>query len=138
MEMIDLTSVGFYDALKEQKLIASRCMDCGDIQFPPRTICPKCWSNSLEAKELSGNGVLKSFTVIYIGLSQMIEAGYDRFNPYCTGLVELEEGPVVSAQIVGVEPAKPESIEIGTPVKAVFLERGEGEAQKTFLGFEAR
>ena len=136
MEMTDLTGVGFYDSMKDKVLRASKCADCGDVQCPPRTICPKCWSSNVEGIEMSGKGVLRTYTIINIGLTQMIEEGYDRFNPYCAGLVELEEGPVVSAQILGVDVSQPESIKIGTPVKAVFVERGKEDAAKTFLGFE--
>lgn len=136
MEMVDLTAFGFYDALKERKLRASRCEDCGDVQYPPRTICPNCWSDKVGGIEMSGKGVLRTYTIINIGLTQMIEAGYDRFNPYCAGLVELAEGPVVSAQILGVDVSQPESIKIGTPVQAVFVERGKEDAKKTFLGFK--
>jgi uncharacterized OB-fold protein len=136
MEMVDLTSAGFYGALHEKKLLASRCEECGAVEFPPRTICPKCWSDKLEGFELSGKGVLRTYTIVHIGLTQMIEEGYDRFNPYCAGLVELEEGPVVSAQILGVDVAQPESIKIGTPVQVVYVKRGKEDAKKTFLGFE--
>jgi hypothetical protein len=30
----------------------------------------------------------------------------------------------------------PELIQIGLPLEVVYLERGEGEAKKTFLGFK--
>lgn len=136
MEMVDLTAVGFYDALKDKNLLASHCEVCGDVQCPPRTICPNCWSNKVNGIQMSGKGVLRTYTIVNIGLTQMMEAGYDRFNPYCAGLVELEEGPVVSAQILGVDVLQPESIKIGTPLQAVFVERGKDDIQKTFLGFE--
>ena len=136
MEMVDLTAVGYYDALKEKNLLASQCEVCGDVQCPPRTICPNCWSDKVDGIEMSGKGVLRTYTIVSIGLTQMIENGYDRFNPYCAGLVELEEGPVVSAQIFGVDVSQPESIKIGTPVQAVFVKRGKDDAAKTFLGFE--
>jgi uncharacterized OB-fold protein len=136
MEMLDLTGVGFYEAMQEKILRASHCEDCGDVQCPPRTICPNCWSSKVSGIEMSGKGVLRTYTIVNIGLTQMIEAGYDRFNPYCAGLVELEEGPVVSAQILGVDVSQPELIKIGTPLQAVFVERGKDDAAKTFLGFE--
>ena len=134
--MVDLTAVGFYEALKEENILASHCAECGDMQCPPRTICPNCWSDNVDGIEMSGKGILRTYTIVNIGLTQMIEAGYDRFNPYCAGLVELEEGPVVSAQILGVDVSQPESIKIGTSLQAVFVERGKDDAVKTFLGFE--
>ena len=66
----------------------------------------------------------------------MIAAGYDRKNPYTVGIVKTKEGPMISAQILGVNSCDPASIKIGTPLKVVFIDRGEGEAKKTFLGFE--
>ena len=65
----------------------------------------------------------------------MIEAGYGRDNPYLAGVVELDEGVKISAQILGMDATKPEDVKIGTPLQAEFVERGEGEAKKTFLAF---
>jgi uncharacterized OB-fold protein len=66
----------------------------------------------------------------------MIAAGYDRTKPYCTGIVKLREGPAISGQIMGVDPSDPESIVVGTPLRARFVERGEGEDVATLLAFE--
>ena len=130
------TGAAFYGFLKEHKLMGSRCPQCGAIYAPPRPLCPACPSAEPEWVELSGAGTLASYSVIAIAPTAMIEAGYGRENPYCSGVVELAEGPRISAQILGVDVVHPEAIEIGVPVKVAFIERGEGEAQKTFLGFE--
>ena len=90
----------------------------------------------MEPVTYSGKGKLAAFSVIYIALTTMIQAGYDRKNPYCTAVVQLDEGPKICAQLVGIDLAHPDTIKIGTPVTATFLERGEGEATKTYLGFQ--
>jgi uncharacterized OB-fold protein len=66
----------------------------------------------------------------------MIEAGYGRDNPYCSGIVKLNEGPSISAQILGVDVSQPEQIAIGAPLSPVFVKRGEGDESKYFLAFE--
>lgn len=66
----------------------------------------------------------------------MQEAGFNRENPYCTGVVKLDEGPRVVARIEGVDARNPESIEIGLPVAAIYLHRGEGEGRTTQLAFQ--
>jgi uncharacterized OB-fold protein len=99
-------------------------------------MCPESKTTDMELVEVSGKGKLVAFSVITIAPTPMIEAGYNRNNPYCAGVVELEEGPKVSAQILGVDVSKPQSIKIGTPVKVAFVERGEGEKQRTYLAFE--
>ncbi len=43
----------------------------------------------------------------------MAAKGYGRNNPYCTGIVTLEEGPQISAMINGVDGTNPQGIETG-------------------------
>jgi uncharacterized OB-fold protein len=86
-------------------------------------------------EEMSGEGKLLAFTTVHIAPTAMIDAGYGRNNPYCTGIVQLAEGPAISAQILGVDPAHPAEIEIGAPLRVSFVRRGEGEAQRTYLAF---
>jgi uncharacterized OB-fold protein len=86
----------------------------------------------------SGKGRLLAFTTVHIAPTSMIAAGYGRDNPYCTGVVQLEEGPAISAQILGVDPTHPEQIAIGIPLQATFVERGEGDQKRSFLAFEAQ
>jgi uncharacterized OB-fold protein len=136
MSEYDFTSVGFYNALNEKKLLGSKCMKCGKVHFPPREICVKCLSSDLEPIEFSGKGTLEAYTVVYIATTEMIEAGYGRDNPHCAGIVRLEEGPAISAQILGVDVSAPESIKIGIPVQATFVERGSDDNKKTYLGFQ--
>jgi uncharacterized protein len=132
----DITSYDFYVGLTQHKLMASRSLSTGQVYLPPRPLDPKDMSTEMEWVELSGKGKLLTFTVIYVGTSAMIAAGYDRKNPYCVGIVQTDEGPAISAQIVDLDLSHPELIMIGMPLEVVYLERGEGEAKKTFLGFK--
>jgi hypothetical protein len=130
------TAAEFYQYLAEGKLMGSRCVDNGNLYVPPRAMCPKSYSTNMEWVQVSGKGKLRAFTVITVGPTAMVEAGYSIKNPYCAGIVELEEGPSVMGQIMGVDVSNPASIKIGMPLKAAFIKRGEGEAEKTYLGFE--
>jgi uncharacterized OB-fold protein len=132
----EFTASSFYQFLGERKLMGSQCQLCGTLHVPPRAICPDCYGADMEWVEMSGEGELVAFTTIHIAPTAMIEAGYDRKNPYCTGIVQLAEGPAVSAQILGVDPTKPQEIEIGTPLRVAFIQRGEGEQARTYLAFE--
>ena len=87
--------------------------------------------------ELKGKGKLFTFTCVHVAPPWMTkEFGYDRKHPYCSGVVELEEGVKIDARIEGVDPSKPETIKIGMPLKVKFLHRGEGENLKSYLAFE--
>lgn len=131
------TAAAFNQYLAEKKLMAAKCTKCGGSFVPPRAICPKCHSEALEWVETSGKGKLAAFTVIYSGPTFMVEQGFDKKNPYVSGIVELEEGTRISARITGVNMSKPEEIKIGTPLDVDFVEFGEGEAKKTYLAFKA-
>ena len=127
----------FDQYIAEHKLMAARCTKCGGIYVPPRAICPKCQSEELEWFETSGKGKLAAFTVILSGPTFMIEQGFDRKNPYISGIVELEEGTRISARITGLDASKPAEIKIGTPLNVDFVEFGEGDVKKTYLAFKA-
>jgi uncharacterized OB-fold protein len=67
----------------------------------------------MEWYEFSGKARLSAFTCISIVPVAMSKRGYGRDNPYCTGIVTLEEGTKVSALILGVDGHNPQSIKSG-------------------------
>lgn len=131
----DFTSASFNEYLKQKKLMGVRCKSCGELFLPPRPMCSHCFGVKLSWEELSGEGELAAFTTIHIAPTAMIEAGYGRDNPYCSGIVKLKDGVSVSAQILGVDVAEPEKIKIGSQLEVEFLDRQIGEVTQTFLAF---
>ena len=127
--------VSFEAFLQEEKLMGARCQKCHQIVAPPRPLCPSCSSTALEWIELSGKGRLKTFTTIAVVPPQMARHGYGRKNPYCSGVVELEEKCCVVARIEGVALDNPEAVQIGQPLQLRFLQQGEGLEGKKVLAF---
>ncbi len=123
------TSANETDGLALQVMRCSAPAAAGPL---PCLLMERRWSG----RRWAASGKLIAFTTVHIAPTAMIEAGYDRKNPYCAGIVKLDEGPAISAQILGVDPTKPGEIEIGTPLRAAYVERGEGEEKRTFLAFE--
>ena len=130
------TGASFSQFLGEGKLMGSRCQSCAALHVPPRAMCPACFGAEMAWEEMRGEGKLVAFTTVHIAPTAMLEAGYDRKNPYCTGIVELAEGPRISAQILGIDASHPEEIAVGMPVHIALVQRGEGEARQTYLAFE--
>jgi uncharacterized protein len=124
------TAASFQAYLNEERLMGSVCPHCQAHFLPPRAICPHCYSDQLTWVEFGGQGKLAAYTAIYIAPSAMIAAGYGRDNPSLAGVVELEEGVKISGQILG------EGVAVGTPLTALFVERGEGEAKRRYLAFQ--
>jgi uncharacterized OB-fold protein len=67
----------------------------------------------MEWYEFSGKARLSTFTCISVVPVYMAKQGYGRDKPYCTGVVTLEEGPRVSARILGVDAGNPQSVKTG-------------------------
>ncbi len=133
MEDRPFSDISFDSFLNEEKLMGSRCNQCQALYVPPRPICTACRGSQMRWEQVSGKGRLAAFTCISIAPPAMIAEGYSRHNPYISGVVELDEGARVDARIEGIDPKKPEEIRIGTPLKAVFLHRGD---HRTVLAFD--
>ena len=109
-------------------LIGSKCLNCNTIYFPPRQFCQKCRRRGkLEEITLSGLGEILSFTII-----KSAPKGFEKQAPYTIGIIKLDEGPTLSAQIVNSS-----CVEIGKKVKMVFRKTYEdGDSGLIHYGFK--
>lgn len=105
-----LTHSAYSEALKENRLLGLKCTKCGAYTVPPKKVCAECSSEEVEVAELSGRGTVRTFTVIRVP-PEGLEA------PYLVGLVELEEGPWLMGNILGVNPDRATMDIIGRRVK---------------------
>ena len=131
------TAYSFQQYLSQGKLKASRCPDCQQVFLPVRSLCPGCGRVDLEWVELSGKGKLAAFTSVYIGPTFMNEEGFSRSKPYLTGIVELEEGPRISARLLGLDPEDPGTIQIGIPLIFTVHQIGEDDSAAYQLAFRS-
>jgi len=136
VEERSFSDISYKQFLNKERLMGSRCKNCGALFLPPRPICIRCHGTEMEWVEMQGEGKLIAFTCIAVAPPSMIKEGYDREHPYCLGIIELVEMVRVDARIEGIDMSKPETIKVGTPLVAQFLHQGEGERLKTFLAFK--
>ena len=92
----------FWEATRKGELRLQRCLDCGSFRFPPGVLCPECSSASSEWMPVSGRGKVHSFVVFH----RAYHPAFAQDLPYAVACVELEEGPRLLSNIVGVEPAQ--------------------------------
>ena len=76
------------------RLEAGKCKKCGKVVFPHRLICPQCGSREFETIKLPESGKLLTYSVIRVAPSQFTDQA-----PYAIGIVELENGVKLLAQI---------------------------------------
>ena len=110
------TSAPYFDALREGRLRLQRCPRDGFF-FYPRSRCPDCLGDDWAWEDVSGRGRVYSFTVDRVGLDP---AQRSRI-PLVIAIVELEEGPRLTSNVVG---CAPEAVSVGLPVVATFEDLG--------------
>ncbi len=125
------TKVGdFARHLKDGRLMGSRCLACGRTAYPPRADCPACRGGAFEFRELSGRGVVATFTRITAA-----PAGFETRVPFTIGVVDLEEGGRLLAWFGATIPER--DVAIGLPVQVVPRIDGESEPIKVHYTLEA-
>ncbi|MFZ0450851.1 MAG: Zn-ribbon domain-containing OB-fold protein [Desulfatiglandaceae bacterium] len=130
------SDISYERFLGEEKIMGSKCTKCDAVFVPPRPICTQCHGSEMEWVEIKGMGKLSAFTCIAVGPPFMIAQGFNRKNPYVSGVVELEKGVRVDARIQGVDAGRPDEIKVGMPMKAMFLHERHGDESITYLAFE--
>ena len=108
----------FWDALAEGRVVLQHCAECDRYVYYPRTHCPGCLTRDLEWHELSGNGVVHTYTVA----RRPTAPPWSEDVPQLIAVVELDEGPRLTTELVNVEP---DAIEVGMRVQPVFQAVGE-------------
>ena len=120
----DEASKPFWDGAFEGRLILMRCADCREWRLPSRPHCDACLSDKFTWEQASGKGTVRTFGVMH----QKYHPGWAAVSPYNVTIVELEEGPRLPTNIVGIENA---DIRVGMPVVVEF-ERHEDVALPKF------
>ena len=104
----------FWTKIGEHQLWIQRCIDCLNPFFYPRIVCPNCLSDNIEWFEVSGRGFL-----YYYMINHRPPPGFEEDAPYAIAIVQLEEGPRMMSNIVGIENT-PENLILDMPLKVVF------------------
>jgi uncharacterized OB-fold protein len=111
----DKLTAFFWEGAHRGQLMILRCEACGFYVHWPRPICKRCQSFQLRPEEVSGRGVLYSYTV---GV-QAFHPWFDARVPYILGVVELEEQPNLRlvTNLVGCQEAE---VRIGMALQVQF------------------
>jgi uncharacterized OB-fold protein len=103
----------WFEGARAHTLLIQHCTSCGTLRHPPLPACAVCRSLDWDTVEASGRGALYSFVVMHY--PQVASFDY----PLPIGLVELEEGTRVVANLDGVDPA---DLQIGLALEATFVD----------------
>ena len=103
----------WFEGARQHRLLIQRCKQCGTLRHPPRPMCSECRSYDWDVVDASGRGTVYSFVVNHY--PQVPAFDY----PLAVGLIELEEGTRLVANVIGVDPG---GISIGMPVEVEWVD----------------
>jgi len=93
-------------------------------------VCPTCKGEKFETVALKDEGKLVTYTVVRVASEK-----FSKETPYAVGIIELDDGVKVTAQIAD---ADFERLEVGQKVKLVFRKiQEDGRAGILCYGYKA-
>ncbi|MGZ4794773.1 MAG: Zn-ribbon domain-containing OB-fold protein [Acidimicrobiia bacterium] len=116
----------FYEhAARTGVLHLQRCSECATWRHPPRIRCAPCGSDRWTWEPATGNGRLFTWTVTH----RAVDPAFAEELPYVIAVVELDEGPRVVGNVVGIVP---DALRLDLPVRVVLDRRSDTVALVDF------
>jgi uncharacterized OB-fold protein len=109
----------YWDHANEGELWIQKCVTTGKHFFPPRNYSPFTIGGETEWVKVSGKATLYSYII-----NHRPAPGFQDDAPYAIAVVELEEGPRLMTNIVGIENT-PENLVLDMPLEVRFEARGD-------------
>lgn len=109
----DEASKPFFEGAMAGRLMLMKCSACGQWRLPSRQHCDNCLSEEFTWEQASGRGTVRTFGVMH----QRYHPGWANEMPYNVTIVELEEGPRLPTNLVGVQN---DAIRVGMQVVVDF------------------
>ncbi len=109
----------FFEGTAHGELRIQRCAACAKAFFYPRSGCPHCGSTDVAWERASGRARLHTYVI-----NHRAAPGFEDQVPYAIAVVELEEGPRMMTNVVGVDNT-PEALVVDMDLVVAFEARGE-------------
>lgn len=115
----------FWEGLKEGKVYATKCAECGKMYFPPAADCPECLTSNMEWMELGNEAEIETFTHVVVR-----PTSFQQNKPYTVAIGKLKEGVRVLAWLTGF---KLSQVKVGMKVRLVAKVTPEGNLTYEFI-----
>jgi hypothetical protein len=102
----------YWEGTARGELRLQRCRPCSATYFPPQPFCPSCGSDDVVVVRASGRGSLYSYVITH-----RPAPGFEA--PYVIAVVQLEEGPRLLSNLVGVTP-DPDALPLDLPLDVEY------------------
>jgi uncharacterized OB-fold protein len=116
LPIADSDTKPYWDGAHAHQLVAQRCRACGTWRWPPRGVCPACYSWDYDWQELAGTGTVQTFVAPHRAFS----VAFKDEAPYVIAHVALDGtagNVVIIGNLVGCPWA---DVRVGMRVQVVF------------------
>jgi uncharacterized OB-fold protein len=103
----------YWEAAARHELVLPKCDACSKVYYPVGPVCPNCLSDSFSWVPMSGHGKVSSFVVYHKAWAPWMKS----LVPYVVAQVELDEGPRLTTNLLGIELA---DVSVGLEVRVDF------------------
>lgn len=109
----------FWEAARNQQLVVPKCEGCDRYVWPPRPICPHCYTDEFSWTPVPTEGTLFSWTVVHHSSAATMDPGY------IVAIVDLDDTGGV--RLLGnIWDHNAAELRVGMPVVAEFDRVSEG------------
>lgn len=108
-------SEGFWQGVREGRLVIQRCKACGLLRHYPQPMCPACRALDFDWAPVAGRGSIYSYTVAH----RAFHPAWQAHVPYAIATIELDEGIRMVCDLPGIAL---EQVVIGARVEVHFAE----------------
>ena len=111
------SSVWYRNKAGRYRIEGTRCKNCSEIFFPPRTglICPSCHTRDMEPYQCAHAGEVVTYAPDDLGFPS---TGYGDYLPRHQVIIRLDDGVHLMVDLMEVD--DPEKITIGSRVRMVL------------------
>ena len=112
-------ATAFFAALRERRILGSKCASCARVSVPPKSFCEYCFVPIDDLVEVSSRGTVEAVTVVHFEVRDAPPP------PYCVAYVRLGGATSSIANYVrgidlGDEATLPAAVAIGAEVEVAF------------------
>lgn len=103
----------FWSAARQHRFAMPRCAGCGELNWPPKPVCPECLRplSPEDWTEIPGGGEIWSFVVYH----RPFHPNFAQAVPYNVAFIKLDAGPIFVSNVLGSN-----DLTIGQRVEACF------------------
>lgn len=105
----------FWTGAKDGHLMMQKCGSCGTLNFLPKPWCIECGCRDLPWVEVSGEGIVYSYTIAHTVMMNYPDWKSDL--PIILCIIDIEAGARLYGQLID---CPVEQVKISMPVKAYF------------------